>query len=271
MPRTTETCPARSTPTPSAAACWSPAPGDLRRLVHRRQPLARHLERGEDVVAPAPVRDVEEERARRRRRRRSPTRPSAASGRSPSGARSGGSARRPRARGGAARAASGAVKPVSARLPVSAISRSRPTRSSISAHSAPVRWSFQRIAGRSTRSCVVEADETVHLAGEADSVAVDAEASERCSRSRASQSSGSCSDQPGCGVESGYVSSADETTSPSGVIAIALTPVVPTSRPTSAVTRRRAPRTRARTRAPRLCAAGPRAAPRRRSSRRPSR
>src|SRR5215203_2792710 len=45
----------------------------------------------------------------------------------------------------------GAVKPVSARLPVSAISRSRPIRSSISAHSAAVRWSFQRIAGRSGR------------------------------------------------------------------------------------------------------------------------
>ena len=44
------------------------------------------------------------------------------------------------------------MKPVSARLPVSAISRSSPTRSSISAHSAPVRWSFQRIAGRRTRS-----------------------------------------------------------------------------------------------------------------------
>ena len=44
----------------------------------------------------------------------------------------------------------GAVKPVSARLPVSRISRSSPTRSSISAHSAAVRWSFQRIAGRRT-------------------------------------------------------------------------------------------------------------------------
>src|SRR5262249_32113621 len=47
-----------------------------------------------------------------------------------------------------------------------------------------------------------------------------------------SQSSGSCSDQPGRGVESGYSSSAEATTSPSGVTAIALTPVVPTSRPT---------------------------------------
>ena len=44
------------------------------------------------------------------------------------------------------------MKPASARFPVSSISRARPTRSSISAHSAPVRWSFQRIAGRSTAS-----------------------------------------------------------------------------------------------------------------------
>ena len=49
------------------------------------------------------------------------------------------------------------MKPVSARLPVRAISRSSPMRSSISAHSAPVRWSFQRIAGRSTRSAASRA------------------------------------------------------------------------------------------------------------------
>ena len=46
----------------------------------------------------------------------------------------------------------GAVKPGSARLPVSDSSRSSPIVSSISAHSAAVRWSFHRIAGRSTRS-----------------------------------------------------------------------------------------------------------------------
>ena len=44
------------------------------------------------------------------------------------------------------------MKPVSARLPVRAISSASPIRSSISAHSAAVRWSFQRIAGRSTAS-----------------------------------------------------------------------------------------------------------------------
>ena len=55
------------------------------------------------------------------------------------------------------------------------------------------------------------------------------------------QSSGSCSDQPGRGVESGYPASALATTSPPGVIATALTPVVPTSSPTRAArTARRA-------------------------------
>ena len=98
----------------------------------------------------------------------------------------------------------------------------------------------------------VEADEPVHLAREADAAGSTPSCRERelgCART---QSSGSCSAQPGCGVESGYPSSADASTSPSGVIAIALTPVVPTSRPTSvrhALTRRRERRRRARTRA----------------------
>ena len=96
----------------------------------------------------------------------------------------------------------GAVKPVSARLPVSAIRRSSPTRSSISAHSAAVRWSFQRIAGRSTRSsassttrpCICP--ESPIAAGSTSSAA-----SARCAACH--QSSGSCSDQPGCGIDSG--------------------------------------------------------------------
>ena len=75
------------------------------------------------------------------------------------------------------------MKPGSARLPVSSIRRSRPTRSSISAHSAAVRWSFQRIAGRSDAVVLVEADEAVHLSGEADpatSWPAPRRASERC-------------------------------------------------------------------------------------------
>src|SRR6266516_3188755 len=47
------------------------------------------------------------------------------------------------------------------------------------------------------------------------------------------QSSGSCSDQPGCGVESGYSCSARATTPPLAETAIAFTPVVPTSIPTA--------------------------------------
>src|SRR6266545_3344793 len=44
----------------------------------------------------------------------------------------------------------GAVNPVRASLPVIAISRSGPTAWRIASHSAPVRWSFHRMAGRST-------------------------------------------------------------------------------------------------------------------------
>ena len=47
----------------------------------------------------------------------------------------------------------GAVNPASASLPVTAIRRSRPIVSRISSHSASVRWSFHRIAGRRTSSC----------------------------------------------------------------------------------------------------------------------
>ena len=39
--------------------------GDLRGLAHRRQPLPRDLQRREHLLAPAPVRDVEEEGSRR--------------------------------------------------------------------------------------------------------------------------------------------------------------------------------------------------------------
>ncbi len=78
----------------------------VRRLEHARQPLGGDLERREDLVAPAPLRDVEEQRPRRVRRRRSRARRSSAAGRSPSAAARGRSARRPRARGGAATGAS---------------------------------------------------------------------------------------------------------------------------------------------------------------------
>ena len=76
MPSAIESGPGRSTPTPSAPAAWSPAPaatgtpsgvapGDLGRLEQPRQPGAVELERVEHLVAPAPPRDVEQQRARR--------------------------------------------------------------------------------------------------------------------------------------------------------------------------------------------------------------
>ena len=100
----------------------------------------------------------------------------------------------------------GAVKPVSARLPVSSISRSRPTRSSISAHSAAVRWSFQRIAGRSARVVRVERDEAVHLARVAERIAcLPAELRQRRS-ARAPPVLWILLGPAGLGVESGYSS-----------------------------------------------------------------
>ena len=92
------------------------------------------------------------------------------------------------------------MKPVSARLPVSSISRSSPTRSSISAHSAagalvvPEDRRPQHLALR------VERDEAVHLARKPDRAR--REPREHACVAR-HQSSGSCSDHPGCGVESG--------------------------------------------------------------------
>ncbi len=60
------------------------------------------------------------------------------------------------------------MNPARASLPVIAISRSGPTAARIASHSAAVRWSFQRIAGRRTSFAFVEQHEAVHLAGQAD-------------------------------------------------------------------------------------------------------
>ena len=170
--------------------------GDLGRLVGGRQPLARQLERVEHLLAPAPVGDVEEQR------------PGGVGDvdRALAGAAVAdvvlrqqdvrGSARTTPARAFRSQSSFGAVKPVSARLPVSRIRRSRPTRSSISAHSAAVRWSFQRIAGRIALAAVVEDDEPVHLARPADRRRLDRELVRARPASRVHQSSGSCSAQP---------------------------------------------------------------------------
>ena len=143
-------CPPRS-PVASAASAEI-EPGDVRALVRRRQPR-----RGRCPARPAT--SLDQSRAARSNssvpapsacRRRGP--PSVAAGRSPSAAacarsrdQTSGSWRR-------THMSFGAVKPVSASLPVIAIRRSRPIVSRISSHSASVRWSFHRIAGRRTSS-----------------------------------------------------------------------------------------------------------------------
>ncbi len=92
----------------------------------------------------------------------------------------------------------GAVNPVSARFPVRAISRSSPTRSSISAHSAAVRWSFQRIAGRITSPAASRHTSPCICPEKPDPGDLEALRDLRESAHRAAhQSSGSCSDQPG--------------------------------------------------------------------------
>ena len=129
----------------------------------------------------------------------------------------------------------GAVKPVSARFPVRARSRSKPIRLSISAVSAAVRWSFQRIAGRSGASSV-PSDTSPCIWPERPTAAGSTPRRASVPSLARTQSSGSCSAQSGCGVESGYPSSARASTPPPSSMAIALTPVVPTSSPTKAVT-----------------------------------
>ena len=63
----------------------------------------------------------------------------------------------------------GAVNPVRASLPVISIRRSGPTAAADRRRiRRPVRWSFQRIAGRRTSSARIEQDEAVHLAGQPD-------------------------------------------------------------------------------------------------------
>src|SRR3989440_8937852 len=102
-------------------------------------------------------------------------------------------------------------------------------RSSISAHSAAVRWSFHRIAGRSTRC---SASRTTSPCICPDSPTGPSGNPPRTSSAARHQSSGSCSDQPGCGRESGYSALAVARTCPSPSIATPLTADVPTSRPT---------------------------------------
>ena len=143
-------------------------PDDLGRLERARQPSRRRSR-----ARRAPRRTTSGARRRTaacptRRRRRSPARRSAAGARSPwaaararSAASCSGSCRR-------IHSSFGAVKPVSARLPVSAISRSKPTRSSISAHSARRALVVPQDRRADHPLGGVERDEPVHLAREPD-------------------------------------------------------------------------------------------------------
>src|SRR4051812_32449701 len=112
---------------------------------------------------------------------------------------------------------------------------SPPTRSVISAHSAVVRPSHQSSAGRmtsprrsrNTDECICPEMPTA-LTGASPHAARAA----RIDTSAAShQATGSCSAHPGCGVDidSGVVDA--DITSPDGATRMALTPLVPTSRP----------------------------------------
>ena len=122
------------------------------------------------------------------------------------------------------------MKPVSARLPVSWTSRSKPTVSSISAHSAPVRWSFQRIAGRIGRSLASSVTRPC-IWPERPMPATPSVSPSSAFSVASHQSSGFCSDQPGFGVESGYGTSRRSSTSPSSATAMTFTAEVPTSMP----------------------------------------
>ena len=97
----------------------------------------------------------------------------------------------------------GAVKPVSARLPVAAISCSSPIRSSISSHSAPRALVVPQDRRPQHLLVGVERDEPVHLARQPDAGhLVGAQLPRAPPASPRHQSSGSCSAQPGFGVES---------------------------------------------------------------------
>ena len=99
------------------------------------------------------------------------------------------------------------MKPVSASLPVISTSRSGPTAARIASHSAAVRWSFHRIAGRRTSPapssrttpCIWPVSPTAATSARsrrsrpaAERIACDAPSHQR---------PGSCSLQSGCGTE----------------------------------------------------------------------
>ena len=99
------------------------------------------------------------------------------------------------------------MNPVSASLPVIAMSRSAPTAARIASHSAAVRWSFHRIAGRRTSIGRVEQDERRASGRSARSPStsppdrrpVVASTAPIAATAPVHHSAGSCSLQSGCG------------------------------------------------------------------------
>ena len=136
------------------------------------------------------------------------------------------------------------MKPVRAGLATIRIRASRPpARSSISRHSAAVRWSFQSRAGRitsppssrKTEPCIwplrpmpgdVVRLELARRPGPGRTVSTVA----------SHQSSGSCSDQPGRGWSQGYSADAEARIVPRSSIASVLVPDVPMSMPSVMLT-----------------------------------
>ena len=131
----------------------------------------------------------------------------------------------------------GAVKPVRASLPVIWISLSRPTRSRISSHSSDVRWSFQRIAGRSTppssptrtSPCICPVSPTPLM--DVGSMPVSPSTFWMLSVTPSHQSWGSCSLHRGRGVSKAYSVEAVPATVPASSMRSALVAVVETSMP----------------------------------------
>ena len=90
--------------------------------------------------------------------------------------------------------------------------------------------------GGSTRVGGVERDEPVHLPARGRSRRRRPRAPPAPRSVARHQSSGSCSDQPGFGVDSGYATSRRSSTSPSSATAMTFTAEVPTSMPIAVVT-----------------------------------
>ena len=192
-------------PTPSAAAAWSPAPAisvDSCAGGSHSSGISSASQTSSDQRRPG---DVEEERSRRVGRVDRALAGQPEAGRSPSAAGCGGSRVRlglvpsqpQELRRREARSARGCRSARSA-------ARARPAPRSPRTRRA-VRWSFQRIAGRRTRSSASSTTSPC-ICPESPIGPSGSRARHACAARH--QSSGSCSAQPGCGVESGYGSSA---------------------------------------------------------------